>query len=175
APADPGTDLGGATGARTGPASEPAGGGQATSGPGSSTPAAGSAGAGEGTTGASGGPQGGAPGAEDGRRLAAGAAGDGEGTTVASGGPQGGAPGAEYGSYLATVRRRFHEALRYPPPARSRGLKGTVHLEIFIKSDGAIGNVSVADSSPHPLLDGGALEAGRSLGPQPFPKGLAPR
>jgi protein TonB len=144
APADPRTDLGGATGARTGPASEPAGGGQATSGSGSSTPGAGSAGAGG-------------------------------GTSVASGGPLGGAPGAEYGSYLATVRRRFLEALRYPPPARSRGLKGTVHLEIFIKSDGAIGNVSVADSSSHPLLDEAALEAARSLTPQPFPKGLAPR
>jgi protein TonB len=144
APADPRTDLGGATGARTGPASEPDGGGRATSGSSSSTQGAGSPGAGG-------------------------------GTTVASGGPPGGAPGAEYGSYLATVRRRFLEALRYPPPARSRGLKGTVHLEIFIKSDGAIGNVSVADSSSHPLLDEAALEAARSLAPQPFPKGLAPR
>ncbi len=143
APTDPRTDLGGATGARTGPASEPDGGGQATSGSGSST--------------------------------AAGSAGAGGGTAVASGGPSGGAPGAEYGSYLATVRRRFLEALRYPPPARSRGLKGTVHLEIFIKSDGAIANVSVADSSSHPLLDEAALEAARSLTPQPFPKGLAPR
>jgi len=144
APADPRTDLGGATGARTGPASEPVGGGQATSGSGSITPGAGSGGAGG-------------------------------GTAVASGGPPGGAQGAEYGNYLATVRRRFHEALRYPPPARSRGLKGTVHLDIFIKSDGAIGNVSVADSSSHPLLDEAALEAARSLAPQPFPKGLAPR
>jgi len=92
-----------------------------------------------------------------------------------SGGPGGGAPGAEYGGYLATVRRRFLEALRYPPPARSRGLTGTVLLEVFIKPDGAIGGVSVASSSSHPMLDEAALEAMRSLAPQPFPKGLAPR
>jgi len=87
----------------------------------------------------------------------------------------GGAPGAEYGGYLATIRRRFLEALRYPPPARSRGLTGIVQLEIFIKPDGAIGHVSVTSSSSHPLLDEAAMEAMRSLAPQPFPKGLAPR
>jgi len=97
------------------------------------------------------------------------------GPGVAPSGPGGGAPGAEYGGYLATVRRRFLEALRYPPPARSRGLTGTVLLEVFIKPDGAIGSVSVASSSSHPLLDEAALEAMRSLAPQPFPKGLAPR
>jgi periplasmic protein TonB len=109
-----------------------------------------------------------------------GTSGDGPGgaggrTAVASGGAPGGAPGAEYGSYLATVRRRILDALRYPTPARSRGLTGTVYLEIFIKSDGAIGDVSVTSSSSHPLLDEAALEAVRSLAPQPFPKGLAPR
>src|SRR5207245_1289683 len=81
------------------------------------------------------------------------------GPGVAPSGPGGGAPGAEYGGYLATVRRRFLEALRYPPPARSRGLTGTVLLEVFIKPDGAIGSVSVASSSSHPLLDEAALEA----------------
>lgn len=97
------------------------------------------------------------------------------GTALASGGPPGGAPGAEYGSYLAGVRRRILDALRYPPPARSRGLTGTVYLEIFIKSDGAIGDVSVTGSSSHPLLDEAALDAVRSLQPQPFPRGLKPR
>jgi periplasmic protein TonB len=87
----------------------------------------------------------------------------------------GGAPGAEYGGYLNTVRRRILEALRYPPPARSRGLKGTVQLEIFIQLDGAISTVSVTGSSSHPLLDEAAVEAVRSLAPQPFPKGLTPR
>jgi len=97
------------------------------------------------------------------------------GNAVASGGPAGGTPGAEYGSYLAQMRRRLMEALRYPPPARSRGLSGTVLLDISIESSGAIGNVSVTRSSSHPLLDEAALEAARSLSPQPFPKGLAPR
>jgi protein TonB len=97
------------------------------------------------------------------------------GTALGSGGPAGGAAGAEYGSYLAEVRRRILDALQYPPPARSRGLTGTVYLEIFIKSNGAIADVSVTGSSSHPLLDEAALEAVRGLAPQPFPKGLAPR
>ena len=117
-----------------------------------------------------------------GRRTTPGSGTSGEGSDgaggsagVAPGGPAGGAPGAEYGGYLATMRRRILEALRYPPPARSRGLTGTVHLEIFIKPDGAISTVSVTSSSSHPLLDEAALDAVRSLTPQPFPKGLAPR
>jgi protein TonB len=73
------------------------------------------------------------------------------------------------------VRRRILDALQYPPPARSRGLTGTVYLEIFIKSNGAIADVSVTGSSSHPLLDEAALEAVRGLAPQPFPKGLGPR
>ena len=104
-----------------------------------------------------------------------GSGGAGGGAGVAPGGPAGVAPGAEYGGYLATMRRRILEALRYPLPARSRGLTGTVHLEIFIKPDGAISTVSVTNSSSHPLLDEAALDAVRSLAPQPFPKGLAPR
>jgi periplasmic protein TonB len=97
------------------------------------------------------------------------------GTGLASGGPVGVAAGAEYGGYLAGVRRRILDALRYPPPARSRGLTGTVYLEIFIKLDGTIGDVSVTGSSSHPVLDEAALEAVRSLEPQPFPRGLKPR
>src|SRR4029453_5083106 len=99
----------------------------------------------------------------------------GAGSGVALGGPAGGAPGAEYGGYLNAVRRRILEALRLPPPPRSRGLKGTVQLEIFIQPDGAISTVSVTGSSSHPLLDEAAVEAVRSLAPQPFPKGLTPR
>ncbi len=99
----------------------------------------------------------------------------GAGTALGSGGPAGGVAGAEYGSYLAEVRRRILDALQYPPPARSRGLTGTVYLEIFIKSNGAIADVSVTGSSSHPLLDEAALEAVRGLAPQPFTKGLAPR
>jgi protein TonB len=115
-----------------------------------------------------------------GGRAAVGAGTPGSGSGARSpdgpgGGSGGGSAGAEYGGYLAKVRSRLLEALRYPAPARSRGLTGTVRLEIFIRPDGAIGNVSVASSSSHPLLDEAALEAARSLEPQPFPKGLAPR
>jgi protein TonB len=119
-------------------------------------------------------PSGGRGGAPD-AGTSAGRGGAGGGMAVASGGPAGGSPGAEYGGYLAQMRRRLMEALRYPPPARSRGLSGTVLLDISIESNGAIANVSVTRSSSHSLLDEAALEAARSLAPQPFPKGLAPR
>ena len=119
--------------------------------------------------------RGGGGSSEAGTSTGAGGAGGGGGTAVASGGPAGGAPGAEYGGYLAQMRRRLMEAVQYPQPARSRGLSGTVTLDILIGANGAIGNVSVTRSSSHPLLDEAALEAARSLAPQPFPKGLAPR
>ena len=90
-------------------------------------------------------------------------------------GPLGGEPGSEYGGYLAHVRRLIQESLQYPLAARRRGLKGTVHLEILIKPDGAISAVSVIGSSSHQMLDEAALEAVRNLGPQPFPAGLMPR
>jgi periplasmic protein TonB len=131
-------------------------------------PSPGPAGAGRGGAGDPGGTARTTPGGGPGGQGAAGAG-------VSSGGSPSGAPGAEYGSYLAGVRRRFLEALKYPPPARSRGLTGTVQLDVFIKPDGVIGSVSVASSSSHPLLDEAALEAMRGLPPQPFPEGLKPR
>jgi protein TonB len=120
-------------------------------------------------------PRGAAGGGTAAAGTSGGGAGGGGGNAVASGGPAGGAPGAEYRGYLAQMRRRLMEALRYPQPARNRGLSGTVLLDISIESSGAIANVSVTRSSSHPLLDEAALEAARSLSPQPFPKGLAPR
>lgn len=83
--------------------------------------------------------------------------------------------GAEYGDYLAAIRRRIQESLRYPLAARRRGLTGTVHLEIVIRPDGAISAVSVADSSSHRLLDTAAVEAVRGVGAVPFPPALVPR
>lgn len=83
--------------------------------------------------------------------------------------------GAEYGSYLARLRHRIQEALRYPPAARRRNLTGTVHMEIVILSNGAIGQVSVLQSSSHRTLDEAAVEAVRSLPPLPFPDELPPR
>jgi protein TonB len=86
-----------------------------------------------------------------------------------------GEPGAEYGPYLAAIRWRVQEALRYPLTARRRGLAGTVHLEILIGQDGAVGGAAVAVSSSHAVLDAAALEAVRMLPAQPFPAGLPPR
>jgi periplasmic protein TonB len=90
-------------------------------------------------------------------------------------GGTGGEPGSEYGGYLAGVRRRIQESIQYPTSARRRGIKGTVNLEILIRADGAISSVSVAGSSTHSELDEAAVEAVRSLSPQPFPAGLKPR
>ncbi|MEX2148277.1 MAG: energy transducer TonB [Candidatus Rokuibacteriota bacterium] len=87
----------------------------------------------------------------------------------------GGRPGAEYGAYLALVRQRIQEALRYPMAARRRGLTGSVHVEITVEPSGAIAAVRLAASSSHPLLDEAALEAVRGLRPVAFPPDVAPR
>jgi protein TonB len=100
--------------------------------------------------------------------------GSGSRVALAPGGT-GGEPGSEYGGYLAGVRRRIQESIQYPTSARRRGIKGTVNLEILIRADGAISSVSVAGSSTHSELDEAAVEAVRSLSPQPFPAGLKPR
>jgi len=100
--------------------------------------------------------------------------GSGSRVALAPGGT-GGEPGSEYGGYLSGVRRRIQESLQYPTSARRRGIKGTVNLEILIRADGAISAVSVAGSSSHSELDEAAVEAVRSLAPQPFPAGLKPR
>lgn len=105
----------------------------------------------------------------------AGAGGPGGGLALAAPGGLPGDPGAEYAAYLARVRRRIQESLTYPEPARRRSLRGTVHLEIVIRPDGAIGAVSVVDSSSHRLLDEAAVETVRGLGPTPFPPGVRPR
>jgi protein TonB len=100
--------------------------------------------------------------------------GSGSRLAMAPGGP-GGEAGSDYGGYLAGVRRRIQESIQYPTSARRRGIKGTVNLEILIRADGAISSVSVAGSSAHSELDDAAVEAVRSLAPQPFPAGLRPR
>lgn len=82
---------------------------------------------------------------------------------------------AEYGPYLARLRRQIQETLEYPLPARRRGLSGTVHVEIVIKPNGVVSQVSVLHSSSHRLLDEAALDAVRRLPPLPFPAELPPR
>jgi len=89
--------------------------------------------------------------------------------------PGGGGPPAEYAAYLARLRQRIQESLRYPLTARRRGLSGTVHLEVTIRPDGAIAAVTIVESSSYSALDDAALEAVRSLRPMPFPTGVPPR
>lgn len=83
--------------------------------------------------------------------------------------------GSEYAGYLARIRQRIQESLRYPPAARRRGVSGTVQLEIAIGPDGTIAGVSVIASSSHEVLDRAALDAARSLPRVPFPADLRPR
>ncbi|MFQ5898380.1 MAG: energy transducer TonB [Candidatus Methylomirabilia bacterium] len=86
-----------------------------------------------------------------------------------------GGRGAEYGPYLARVRERIHRFLSYPPSARRRGLTGTVHMEIVIRPNGAIGSVALLRSSSHRILDQAAVDAVRRLPRLPFPAELVPR
>lgn len=99
-----------------------------------------------------------------------------DGTAVARAVPgSGGGHGAEYSQYLASLRQRIFDGLRYPAAARRRSMTGTVHLEIVIEPSGAVGSVIVVESSSHSLLDEAAVDAVRRLSPLPFPRGLAPR
>jgi protein TonB len=112
------------------------------------------------------------------------------GAASADGGAGGGMPGSgggslalavpgdggdPYASYLAMLRRRVHEAMRYPAAARRRGLTGTVHLDIVLEPSGRIADVALARSSSHGVLDDAALDAVRSLGRVPFPDDVRPR
>ena len=100
-------------------------------------------------------------------------------TPGTGGGPGGSGPGggppAEYADYLARLRQRIQESLRYPLTARRRGLSGTVRLQMTIHPDGAIASVTIVESSSHSSLDDAALEAVRSLRPLPFPAGVPRR
>lgn len=82
---------------------------------------------------------------------------------------------AEYAGYLEQYRRRIQELLRYPAPARRRGLSGTVQLEVTIGPDGAVGQVAIVGSSSHAVLDEAAVETVRGLRPLPFPPELPRR
>ena len=86
-----------------------------------------------------------------------------------------GGPGAEYGAYLAGLRQRVQQSLRYPLAARRRGLSGTVLVEIVIRPDGVISGVAVADPSSHAILDDAAVEAIKRLAPEPFPSDVQRR
>jgi TonB family protein len=98
---------------------------------------------------------------------------DGEAALTVPGAGEG--TSGEYARYLALVRRRIQESLTYPPAARRRGAAGTVRIEIVLRPDGTVSEVTLLSSSSHHLLDEAALEAARSLPRLPFPPDLAPR
>jgi TonB family protein len=54
-------------------------------------------------------------------------------------------------------------------------MTGTVQVEIVIEPSGAVGSVTVVESSSYRLLDEAAVDAVRRLPPLPFPRGLTPR
>ena len=83
--------------------------------------------------------------------------------------------GAEYGPYLAALRQRIQETVRYPASARRRGLMGTVSVEILILVNGSIGEVKLLESSSHQVLDDAALDTIRSLPRVPLPTDLPAR
>jgi protein TonB len=88
---------------------------------------------------------------------------------------EGGSAGAEYGPYLAALRQRIQQSVRYPASARRRGLAGTVSVEILILANGTIGEVTLRESSTHSILDEAALDTIRSLPRMPFPRELPAR
>ncbi len=82
---------------------------------------------------------------------------------------------AEFGPYLARFRERIQELVVYPLAARRRGLAGRVEIELLLEPSGRVRDVAVVASSSHALLDEAAVEAVRSLVPQPLPEHLPHR
>lgn len=60
---------------------------------------------------------------------------------------------------MATPRYSENPPPEYPAIARRRGYQGTVILEVFVKESGRVGNLRIAESSSHSLLDKAALKA----------------
>ena len=90
-------------------------------------------------------------------------------------GAAGSGAGAEYGAYLAALRQRIQQSVRYPASARRRGLAGTVSVEILILANGSIGDVTLLESSTHAVLDDAALDTIRALPSMPLPPELPSR
>jgi len=81
----------------------------------------------------------------------------------------------EFGPYLARFRERIQELVVYPLAARRRGLAGRVEVELLLEPSGRVRDLAVVSSSFHILLDEAAVEAVRSLVPEPLPEHLPRR
>jgi len=90
------------------------------------------------------------------------------------GAPRGDVP-PEYGAYLARFRERIQESVVYPFAARRRGEAGRVEVELLLDPSGRVRELNVVACSSHALLDEAAVEAVRSIRPQPLPDHLPRR
>ncbi|MCX7791506.1 MAG: energy transducer TonB [Chloroflexaceae bacterium] len=72
-------------------------------------------------------------------------------------------------NYLALVRARLQQELRFPIAAREQGLSGTAHIRFEIASDGQVSAVTLVRSSGQPSLDREALALPRRVSPLPPP------
>jgi protein TonB len=68
---------------------------------------------------------------------------------------------AEATVVMATPRYRDNPLPVYPRLARKRGIQGTVILEVFVEADGRVGDLRVAESSRHTMLDRAAMKTVR--------------
>lgn len=102
------------------------------------------------------------------------AGGEGQGTALArtSTGP---GDGVDERAYHELVRRHIRDSLEYPSIVRRRGLSGTVEIEIVVRPDGVIRDVTLVRSSSSRALDDAAVEAVKQLPRLRFPSGLTPR
>jgi protein TonB len=137
----------------------------------SPTPAGGSGGGGAGV--AAGGITGGT-GSASATGQAAGGGPGGDGAAIARSTP-GAGESVDLGPYHEVLRRHIRDSLQYPPAVRRRGLRGTVEVDILVRADGAIRDVTLARSSSQPALDDAAIAALKRLPPVSFPPGLPPR
>ena len=62
---------------------------------------------------------------------------------------------------MARARYNENPPPAYPTIARKRKYQGTVVLEVFVREDGRVGDLRIAESSNYSLLDRAALQAVR--------------
>ena len=72
---------------------------------------------------------------------------------------------ADYGWLGDMVRERIEELKQYPRIARENHWEGRVVVQAVIKADGTVGDLTVAESSGHALLDEEALMVMRKASP----------
>jgi periplasmic protein TonB len=72
---------------------------------------------------------------------------------------------ADYGWLVDMVRKRVEDLMRYPILAKANHWEGRVVVQAVVKADGTVGDLRVAESSGHALLDEDALVVMRKASP----------